>query len=33
MCKPWNKFLKEAQIFLLCDYTGSAMTNYVYNFR
>ena len=33
MCKPWNKFLIQAQIFVLCDCAGSAMKNDVYNFR
>ena len=32
MCKRWNESFIEAKIFLLFNYTGSPMKNYVFNF-
>ena len=32
MCKRWNELLIETKIFLLLDYTGSPVENYLFNF-
>ena len=32
MYKRWNESFIEAKIFLLLDYTGSPMKNYIFNF-